>query len=130
MHNQTSQRVVSSGNTPLSAGIPDGFVQVLGDDGGLRIVPEYLIPATDRAFDGYRKRVQLDVRNEEGGVRIDFNPLGIFSAVVTHAVPLGLTPTLFPMPMSFISVADFMISMPDQFFIHAANIYTVHLVQK
>jgi hypothetical protein len=55
-----------------SAAIPAGFPPIIGPDGQQCIVPEYLIPATHQAFDAYRKRVELDVNNEQGGVCIHF----------------------------------------------------------
>lgn len=51
-------------------GVPDGFVLVRLQEGTPCIVPEYLVPATHQAFDRYRKCLELDVRNELGGVRV------------------------------------------------------------
>jgi len=71
-----------------SAPIPDGFVETIGPHGEYRIVPEYLIPATHQAFEAYRKRVELDVRNEAGGVSIFVsNYLGWIHLAVPAADP-------------------------------------------
>lgn len=49
--------------------VPDGFVVIqLQED--KCIVPEFLVPATHHAFDGYRRRIEMDVRNQSGGVRL------------------------------------------------------------
>lgn len=54
---------------PQSAiAMPDGFVVVQLEGGNQCIVPEYLVPATHHAFDAYRKRSEMDVRTELGGV--------------------------------------------------------------
>lgn len=52
--------------------VPDGFTLVNREDGPNCIVPEYLVPATNDAFDGYRKRVAADVREKSGGVSMIF----------------------------------------------------------
>jgi hypothetical protein len=47
---------------------PEGFVRVTGPDGTPCLVPEFLIPATNQAFEGYRKRLELGVNKKDGGV--------------------------------------------------------------
>ena len=77
-----------------SAGIPDGFVEMVGPNGDHHLVPEYLIPATHQAFDAYHKRVALDVQNEQGGVSLSTRSLPI------HLFDALTLPMPMPMPMS------------------------------
>jgi hypothetical protein len=48
--------------------IPDGYIVIQLVDGQRCIVPEYMVPAAHKAFEGYWKRSEMDVRNESGGV--------------------------------------------------------------
>jgi hypothetical protein len=49
---------------------PEGFVRVVAPDGTPCLVPEFLIPATNQAFEGHRKRVDLGINKKKGGVSI------------------------------------------------------------
>jgi len=50
--------------------VPDGFTVLTREDGPECIVPEYLVPATNHAFDGYRTRLAADVTEKLGGVSV------------------------------------------------------------
>jgi hypothetical protein len=50
--------------------VPDGFVVVISENGLKCIVPEFLVPATNDAFDGYRTRLAMDIRKNLGGVSV------------------------------------------------------------
>lgn len=65
MDSATSQNVPTNS---AGLGIPDGYVVVLLKDGKRCILPEYMVPATHQAFEGYWKRAEMAVRNENGGV--------------------------------------------------------------
>lgn len=52
--------------TQTSPSIPEGFVVIITPDGNKCLVPEFLIPATNEAYDGYLKKVELDINNESG----------------------------------------------------------------
>jgi hypothetical protein len=71
MNQHASTSIEPMNTTSASPTIPAGFALLVGPDGEDVFVPAFLIPATHQAFDGYRKQLELDVRKEEGGVRID-----------------------------------------------------------
>ncbi|KAF8802329.1 hypothetical protein BYT27DRAFT_7215423 [Phlegmacium glaucopus] len=41
--------------------IPEGYVLIIGPDDKEYVVPEFMVPALHQMFDGYRKKVDLDV---------------------------------------------------------------------
>jgi hypothetical protein len=59
----------TSGYASKPTAVPDGFVRVTLEEGEC-IVPEYLVPATNDAFDQYRKRLAMDVNKKPGGVSV------------------------------------------------------------
>ena len=75
------ERLAATHSISPSTSIPDGFVQTVGPDGEEQIVLEYLIPATNQAFDRYCKHSELDVRNESGGVSIYLVLYIVFSLI-------------------------------------------------
>ena len=61
--------------------VADGFVIFTSPSGDHILVPNYLVPATHQAFQGYHRRADLNVRKERGGVCVVFsifsnNPIG------------------------------------------------------
>ena len=48
--------------------IPDGFTTGIGPDGQHYLVPQYMVPAMDQAFESYRKKAELHVDNQPAGV--------------------------------------------------------------
>ena len=48
--------------------IPDGFTTRIGPDGQHYLVPQYMVPALDQAFESYRKKAELRVDNQPAGV--------------------------------------------------------------
>jgi hypothetical protein len=55
-----------------STRIPDGFTLIVKPDGEKYIVPEFLIPATNEAYDCYQKRMEMDLDHELSGVSTKF----------------------------------------------------------
>lgn len=51
-----------------TSGVPEGFVLIVRPNGERCVIPEFLIPATNEAYDGYQKRMDMNTENEEGGV--------------------------------------------------------------
>jgi hypothetical protein len=51
--------------------IPEGYAIILRPDGQRYVVPEFAIPALSQIFDGYRKKVELDVFKAAGTVSPD-----------------------------------------------------------
>lgn len=70
MDKQGSKASHSNTDNNATAQIPDGFVLALTPEGQHCIVPEYLVPATHLAFEGYRNRRDLNVGDQQGGVSI------------------------------------------------------------
>ncbi len=64
---QETEPQVKQQETQQTVDIPEGYTVIKWGD-QLCIVPEYLVPATHQAFDRFRKRQELNVSNEEGGV--------------------------------------------------------------
>ena len=48
--------------------IPDGFTTGIGPDGQHYLVPQYMVPAMDQAFESYQKKAELHVDNQPAGV--------------------------------------------------------------
>ena len=48
--------------------IPDGFTTGIGPDGQHYLVPQYMVPAMDQAFESYQKKAELRVDNQPAGV--------------------------------------------------------------
>src|ERR1700761_4089029 len=48
--------------------IPDGFTTRIGPDGQHYLVPQYMVPALDQAFESYQKKAELRVDNQPAGV--------------------------------------------------------------
>jgi hypothetical protein len=95
MDRRPSESLPVDGMTTDLQTVPDGYALVVGPNGEHHIVPEYLIPATHQAFAGYRKRMELDVRNEQGGVSVHLR-------ITSLATPAFDWPTPMPayqMPM-------------------------------
>jgi hypothetical protein len=89
MDRRPSESLPADGMTTHLPTVPDGYALLVGPDGEHRIVPEYLIPATHQAFAGYRKRMELNVRNEQGGVRVHL-------PITSLPAPAFERPTLMP----------------------------------
>jgi hypothetical protein len=68
----------------ISTWIPDGFVRIVARDGEDCIVPEFLIPAAKHAFAAYRKRGELHVCGEAGGVNTTFYHRNLFTCRRRH----------------------------------------------
>jgi hypothetical protein len=68
MSQNTAQLTSTSSKEAIA--VPDGFVLVKFEDGLQCIVPEFLVPATNEAFDGYRSRLAMDVGTTLGGVSV------------------------------------------------------------
>lgn len=68
-----ASRFISSTSKPAPT-VPDGFAVVTREDGCQIIVPEYLVPASNQAFDRFRKRLTEKVNEKHGGVRDRFRP--------------------------------------------------------
>lgn len=60
---------ISTSSQEVTA-VPDGFVLITFEDGSHCIVPEFLVPATNDAFNGYRKRLAMDITWKSGGVSV------------------------------------------------------------
>ena len=79
MDKQAHKPLHTDSTTPTTpsaaAGIPNGFAMVTGNQGEPHLVPEFLVPATHQAFEGYCKRMELDISKESGGVHLKFNLL-------------------------------------------------------
>lgn len=67
--NATNLRSVVLPVTPAIA-VPDGFTSLSLESGGVCIVPEFLVPATNDAFSGYGTRLAMHVRDRFGGVSL------------------------------------------------------------
>ena len=46
----------------------DGYVTIRAEDGQHYLVPHFMIPATHQALNAYHQKLDLDVRNADGGV--------------------------------------------------------------
>ena len=46
----------------------DGYVTIRAEDGQHYLVPHFMIPATHQALNAYHQKLELDVRNADGGV--------------------------------------------------------------
>ena len=55
--------------------IPDGYAAVIGPNQKCYVVPEFFIPAPHQIFDGYHKKVELEVFKAEGNVSETFHLL-------------------------------------------------------
>ena len=53
--------------------VPEGFVSVMTSNKKICIVPQFLIPATNQAFDAYHKKIDNDIENAIGGVSVSFS---------------------------------------------------------
>ena len=55
-------------SSTMISDIPDGFTTRSGPDGQHYLVPQYMVPAMDQAFESYRKKAELHVDNQPAGV--------------------------------------------------------------
>jgi hypothetical protein len=104
MPNEPSKAIDRDANAQ-SLSIPDGLVLTIGPDGEHRIVPEFLIPATDQAFAVCRERTALRVRDEQGGVSVNPDPMDL-SLWMPMPMPISLPmpmPISMPMPMLIVT---------------------------
>ena len=51
----------------------DGYVTIQAEDGQHYLVPHFMIPATHQALNAYHQKLELDVRNADGGVSFIFH---------------------------------------------------------
>jgi hypothetical protein len=93
MPNEPSKAIDRDANAQ-SLSIPDGLVLTIGPNGEHRIVPEFLIPTTDQAFAVCRERTALRVRDEQGGVSVNPDPMDLSLWM------------LMPMPMPMLIVTE------------------------
>ncbi|KAF8800760.1 hypothetical protein BYT27DRAFT_7116735 [Phlegmacium glaucopus] len=68
-------------NTSENIVVPEGYAIVIGNVGQWYIVPEFMILATHQAFEAYQKKVELNVENAPGGVK-----LTIISSLAIHRI--------------------------------------------
>lgn len=80
----------TSSSSSNIAAVPDGFVVVTLQDGSQCIVPEFLVPATHDAFDGYRTYLAKDIRKITGGVSVTLPGAGMCRAESGLAAEAGL----------------------------------------
>jgi hypothetical protein len=50
--------------------VPEGYTAGIGPDGKKYIVPQFMVPALDQAFDSYRKQMDMKVFEESAQVSI------------------------------------------------------------
>jgi len=68
MNNINAQATSTSSKSAIA--VPDGYTLMSMDNGTDCIVPEYLVPATNDAFNGYRRRLAMEVNGKSGGVSV------------------------------------------------------------
>ena len=91
--------------------IPDGYATVISPDQKRYVVPEFFIPALHQIFDGYHKKVELEVFKAEGNVSETF----LLSRSAAHTAQQQ-------------SVHRPCVCQPSAFYLNADNITAEHTI--
>jgi hypothetical protein len=68
MPNKNTKDITQGGPLPTPISVPDGFVLAADIAGTPCIVPAFMLPATNQAFDCYQKKIDSDALKQSGGV--------------------------------------------------------------